>query len=232
MVYLWFSVRFWELEKNPICRLKPPSVQETSEMPLWWFNLPDQTYSFLWKYPSELLLLNLGQREWHWNIHCCCSVAQSSLTLCDSMDCSMLGLPIPHYLPKFPKFMFIALVMPSSHLMLWYFLLLLPSIIPRIRDFCNESSVRIRRPKNWNFSFSINPSNEYSGLISLKIDWLDFLAVQGTLKGLLQHHSSKGHQFFGALPTLTTICDHWEDHSLEYMDLCWQSNVSAFQDTV
>ena len=116
--------------------------------------------------------------------------------------------------------------------MLLYLLLLLPSIIPRIRDFCNESSVHIRRPKYWSFSFSISPSNEYSGLISLKIDWLDLLAVQGTLKSLLQHHSSKGHQFFGALLTLTTIRDHWEDHSLDSMDLCWQSDVSAFQHTV
>ena len=69
-------------------------------------------------------------------------------------------------------------------------------------------------------------------MISLKIDWLDLLAVQGTLKSLLQHHSSKGHQFFGALLTLTTIRDHWEDHSLDSMDLCWQSDISDFQHTV
>ena len=87
--------------------------------------------------------------------------------------------------------------MPSNHLILCRPLLLLPSIFPSIRVFSNESVLRIRWPKYWSFSFSISPSNEYSGLISLRMDWLDLLAVQGTLKSLLQHHSSK-HQFFGA----------------------------------
>ena len=82
-------------------------------------------------------------------------------------------------------------VMPSNHLILCHPLLLLPSIFPSIRVFSNESALRIRWPKNWNFSFSISPSNEYSGLISFRMDWLDLLAVQGTLKSLLQHHSSK-----------------------------------------
>ena len=90
-----------------------------------------------------------------------------------------------------PKFMFTALVMLSSHLILWYLLLLLPSIFPSIRDFSSDSSVHIRWPKYWSFSFSISPSSEYSGLISLKIDWFDLLAVQGTFRSLLQHHSSK-----------------------------------------
>ena len=81
--------------------------------------------------------------------------------------------------------------MPSNHLILCHPLLLLPSIFPRIRVFSNESVLRNRWPKYWNFSFSISPSNEYSGLISFRMDWLDLLAVQGTLKGLLQHHSSK-----------------------------------------
>ena len=89
------------------------------------------------------------------------------------------------------KFMSIALVMPSSRLILWCPLLLLPSIFPSIRDFSNESSVRIRWPKYWSFSFSISPSSEYSGLISLKIDWFDLPAVQGTLRSLLQHHGLK-----------------------------------------
>ena len=88
------------------------------------------------------------------------------------------------------KLMSIALVMPSNHLILSC-PLLPPSIFPRIRVFPNESVLRIRWPKYWSFSFSINPSNEYSGLISFRIDWLDLLAVQGTLKSLLQHHSSK-----------------------------------------
>ena len=87
--------------------------------------------------------------------------------------------------------MSIELVMPSNHLIFCYPLLLLPSIFPSIRVFSNESALRIRWPKYWSFSFSISPSNEYSGLISFRIDWLDLLAVQGTLKSLLQHNSSK-----------------------------------------
>ena len=89
------------------------------------------------------------------------------------------------------KLMSIELVMPSNHLILCGPLLLLPSIFPRIRVFSNESVLRIRWPKYWSFSFSISPSNEYSGLISFKIDWFDLLAVKGPLKSLLQHHSSK-----------------------------------------
>ena len=82
-------------------------------------------------------------------------------------------------------------VMPSNHLILCHPLLLLPSIFPSIRVFWNESALRIRLPKGWSFSFNISPSNEYSGLISFRMDWLDLLAVQGTLKNLFQHHSSK-----------------------------------------
>ena len=89
------------------------------------------------------------------------------------------------------KFMSIDSVTPSNHLILCHLLLLLPSIFPSIRVFSDESVLHIRWPKYWNFSFSISPSNEYSGLISFRIDWLDLLAVQRTLKSLLQHHSSK-----------------------------------------
>ena len=89
------------------------------------------------------------------------------------------------------KLMSIESVMPSNHLILCRPLLLLPSIFPNIRVFSNESVLHMRWPKCWSFSFSISPSNEYSGLISFRMDWLDFLAVQGTLKSLLQHHSSK-----------------------------------------
>ena len=89
------------------------------------------------------------------------------------------------------KFMYIEPVMPSNHLILCYSFLLLPSIFPSIRVFSKESVLCTRGPKYWSFSFSISPSNEYSGLISFRMDWLDLLAVQGTLKSLLQHHSSK-----------------------------------------
>ena len=89
------------------------------------------------------------------------------------------------------KLMSIELVMPSNHLFLYRPLLLLPSIFPSIRVFSNELALHIRWPKYWSFSFNISPSNEYSGLISFRMDWLNFLAVQGTLKSLLQDHSSK-----------------------------------------
>ena len=89
------------------------------------------------------------------------------------------------------KLMSIELVMLSNHLILGHLLLILPSVFPSIRVFSNESVLRIWWPKYWNFSYSISPSNEYSGLISFRMDWLDLLAVQGTLKSLLQHHSSK-----------------------------------------
>ena len=120
---------------------------------------------------------------------CCCSVAQLCPPLCDPMDCSIPGLLSLTISWRLPKFMSIALVMPSSHLILWCPLFLLPSVFPSIRDFSNEPAVCIRWPKYW--SFSISPSNEYSRLISLKIYLFDLLAVQGTLRSLLQHHSSK-----------------------------------------
>ena len=122
-------------------------------------------------------------------------------------------------------------VMPSSHLILCRPLLLLPPIPPSIRVFSNESTLHMRWPKYWSFNFSISPSNEHPGLISFRMDWLDRLAVQGTLKSLLQHHSSKAlifrHSAFFSVQ-LTSIHDHWKNHSLDQMDLCWQSNVSAF----
>ena len=90
-----------------------------------------------------------------------------------------------------PKPMSIELVMPSNHLILCHPFFLLPSIFPSIRVFSNESALQMRWPKYWSFSFSISPSNEHSGLISFRMDWLDLLAVQGTLKSLLKHHSSK-----------------------------------------
>ena len=121
---------------------------------------------------------------------CCCSVAQSCPTLCDPMNCSTPGSPVLTISQSLLKLMFMELVMPSNHHILCHPLLLLPSIFPSIRVFSNESVFHIRWPKYW--SFSINPSNEYLGLISFRIDWYDLLAVQGTLKSLLQYHSSKG----------------------------------------
>ena len=107
------------------------------------------------------------------------------------MDCSTQA-PLSSIISQsLLKFMSIELVMLSNYLILCHSLLLLPSISPSIGVFSNESVLRIKWPKFWSFSFSISPSNEYSGLISFKIDWVDLLAVQGTLKSLLQHHSSK-----------------------------------------
>ena len=99
--------------------------------------------------------------------------------------------PVHHQLTEFTQIMSIKLVMPSSHLILCRPLFLLPPIPPSIRVFSNESSLHMRWPKYWSFSFSISPSNEHPGLSSFRMDWLDLLAVQGTLKSLLQHHSSK-----------------------------------------
>ena len=121
----------------------------------------------------------------------CCSVAKSCSTFCYPMNCSTLGSFVLHCFQELAQFMSTELVMPSNHLILCCPHLLLPSIFPSIRVFSNESALRIRWPKYWSFSFSISPSNEYSGLISFRMDWLDLLAVQGTLKSLLQHHSSK-----------------------------------------
>ena len=119
------------------------------------------------------------------------SVSQSCPTLCDPMNCSMPGFPVIHYLPGMLKLISIDSVMPSIQLIVCHSLLLLPLIFPSIRVFSNESAFCIKWLKYWSFSVSISPSNEYSGLISFSIGWLDLLAVQGTLKSLLQHHSSK-----------------------------------------
>ena len=118
------------------------------------------------------------------------SVAQSCPNLCDPMNRSMPGLPVHHQLPL-PKLMSTEPVMPSNHLILCCPLLLLPLTPPSLRVFSNESALCIRWPKYWSFSFNASPSNEYSEFISFRMDWFNLLAVQGTLKRLLQHHSSK-----------------------------------------
>ena len=147
--------------------------------------------------------------------HHCFSVAKLYLTTCNSMNCSMPGFPVLHHLLEFLKLMSIELVIPSSHLIPFHPLLLLPSIFPSFRVFSSESVLRIRWPKYYSFSFSISPCIEYSGLISFRTDWLDLLAVQGILKSFLQHHSSKASiiwcsAFFMA-PTLKSIHDYWKN---------------------
>ena len=119
------------------------------------------------------------------------SVTQSCMTLCDPMNRSMPGLPVHHQLLDITQTPVHELVTPSSHLILYCPLLRLLSIFPSIRVFSNESALLIRWPKYWSFNFSISPSNEHPGLISFRMDWFDLLAVQGTLKSLLQHHSSR-----------------------------------------
>ena len=118
-------------------------------------------------------------------------VAQSYLTLCNPMDCSTPFFPFHPYLLHLGQTHVLKLVMPSNHLILCCPLLFLPSVFLSIRVFSNESDLCIRWPKYWSFNFSISPSNEYSGLIFFRMDWLDLLAAQGTLSSLLQHHSSK-----------------------------------------
>ena len=138
------------------------------------------------------------------------SVAQSCPTLCNSLSITNSW--------SSPKLMSIESLMPPNHLILCHPLLLLPSIYPSIRVFSNESVLCIRWPKYWSFSFNISPSSERPGLISFRMDWLDLLAVLRTLKGLLQHHSSKASilqcsALYG--PTLTFIHDYWKNHSLD-----------------
>ena len=117
----------------------------------------------------------------------------SCVQLCNPMDCSTPGLRSLSITnsQSLLKLMSIVSMMPSNHLILCCPLLLMPSIFPSIRLFSNESALCIRWPKYWSFSFNISPSNEHPGLISFRMDWLDLLAVQGSLKSLLQHHSSK-----------------------------------------
>ena len=121
-----------------------------------------------------------------------CSITQSYLTVCDPMDCSTPGFPILPY--TLLKLMSVESVRPSNHLILCH-LFLLPSVFPSIMVFSSESALHIKWLEYWSFSFSINPSNEYSGLISSRIDLFYFLAIQGTLKNLLQQHNSKASIF-------------------------------------
>ena len=130
------------------------------------------------------------------------------------------------------KLMSIESVMPSNHLILCHPLLLPPSIFPSIRVFSNESVLRIRWPKYWNFSFSISPSSEYSGFVSFRIDWFDLLAVQGTLKGFLQHHSSEAsilwHSAFFMVQLSYPHVTIEKTIALIIQTSCQQTYVSAF----
>ena len=126
-----------------------------------------------------------------WEDCSCCLVAHSCLTLCDPMDCSTPGLTVHHQLPELAQTHVHWVGDASNHLVLCRPILLLPSIFPSIRVFSNQLVLCIRWPQDWSFSFSISPSNEYSGLISFRIGWFGLLAVQGTHKRLLQHHSLK-----------------------------------------
>ena len=142
--------------------------------------------TWLYLLPYKVIHLSLGV--------CCCSVTKSCLTLCDPIECSMPGSPLPFTIAQsLFKLMSTESLIPSNHLIFCRPLPLLPSIFPIIMDFSNESVLHISWPKycSFSFSFSFSPSNYYSGLISFRIDWLDLLAVQGTLKSLLQHHSLK-----------------------------------------
>ena len=135
--------------------------------------------------------------------------------------------------PSLLQLMSIESVRPSNHLIFCHPLILQPSIFPSIRVFSNESALPIRWPKYWTFSCHISPSNEHPGLISFRMDWLDLLAVQGTLKSLLQHHSSKAailhHSAFFIVQLSHPYMTTGKSTGLTKMDLFWQSNVSAFE---
>ena len=146
----------------------------------------------------------------------CCLVAQSRLTFCDPMDCSTQASLFFTVTQSLLKLKSIESVMPSNHLILRC-PLLLPSIFPSIRVVSSESVLRIRWPKYWSFSFSISPSNKYSGLISFRIDWFDLLAVQGFLR-VFSNTSVQKHQFFGTQLSLWSnfhmVHDYWKNHKL------------------
>ena len=143
----------------------------------WYFNIKFSSFLIIWNYKLYSVQFS--------------SVPQSCPTPYSSMDCSMPGLPVLTNSQGLLKHTSIELVMPSNHLILCRPLLLPPSIFPSIRVFTNESVLHIRWLKDWSFSFSISPSNEYSGLISFQMDCLDLLTAQGILKSLLQNHSLK-----------------------------------------
>ena len=160
------------------------------------------------------------------------SVAQPCLTLCDPMDCSIPGFPVHRQLLELTQTLVHWVSDATNHLILCCPLPLPTSIFPSIRVFSNESVLHNSWPKDWSFSFSNRPSNVYPGLISIRMDWLDILAVQGTLKSLLQYQSSKASILWCSTFFMVQLSHPYmttgKNCSFNYMDLCWQSNVSAF----
>ena len=161
--------------------------------------------------------------------YCCYSVAKSGPTLCcDPIDGNMPGFPVLHFLRSLLQLTSIELVMPFSSC---HPLLLVPLVFPSIRVFSNQLALHIKWTKYWSFSFSLNLSNEYSQLISIRTDWFDLLTVQGTLKSLLQHHNSKASilqcSAFFTLQLSHLYMTTGNNHSFDfdYMDLCQQSDL-------
>ena len=157
---------------------------------------------------------------------------KSCLTVHNLMDCSTPGFPVPYYLPEFAQTHVHWVIMPSNHLNLCHPLLFLPSVFPSIRVFSNELALCIRFPKYWSFSFSISPPNKYSELISLRIDWFDISLQSKGLSSVFSNTTIQKHQSFSTQPSLwsNSHIHTWllKNHSFNWMDLCWQSNVSAF----
>ena len=159
-------------------------------------------YRLLSSAPCTMLMSNVCCHGFICHLyHICCSVAKSCSVLHNPKYCSTPGFSVPHISQSLLKFTSIESVMPSNHLILCSPLVLLPSIFPSIRVFSNESVLPIRWSKYWSFSLSISPSNEYSGLISFRMDWLGLLAVQGFLTVFFNTTLQK-HQFFGTHPSL------------------------------
>ena len=158
---------------------------------------------------------------------CCCLVTQLCPTLCEPMDCSMPSFTVLHIPWNLLRLMPIESTMPSNHLIHCFPLVPLPSIFPSIRIFSNEIALCIRWPKYQNLNFSISPSNEYTGLIFFRIDWFDFLAVQGTLKSFSSTTVWK-RWFFSAQPSLMSNYHVYAWLFFDYIGLCQQNDVCAF----
>ena len=217
MIQLGFSSLFYKPFSFSIC------------LPLTSQDLPDGVFKSLEDSSFLAQICNKLQTP----CYCCFSVTNSYPTLCNPMNWGMPGFPVLHYLPGFAQTQvhWVSDAIQPPHPMSPPSPPALPSVFLSISAFSSKLALCIRWPKYWSFSFSTSPSNEYSGLISLKIDWLDLLVVQGTLKSLLQHHSFKASTSALSLlygPTLTSVHDYCKNHSFDYIKFCQQSDVSAF----